>query len=411
MNYFILGKNPTLSVAEIASVLGKNLDYSLCGNDVLVLDKTIKDPQELQNKLAGVIKIGEIIAEFDGFDNEKIIAASVEYLKSIQTDKKLRLGLSLYSLKSIKQRSSESSKQLLRIGLTIKKHIKQEGLNARYVTSKEPNLSAVVVTKNKLIDQGAEFCIIANGDKVLLGVTQVVQPFESFSHRDYDRPARDAYSGMLPPKIAQAMVNLSMQDPKNSTLLDPFCGSGTILQEAALLGFQNIIGSDLEEKAFADTKTNLDWLKGEYDIGKTEFEVYHQPVESISEILKPKTVDVIITEPLLGKPLRGHESPDELTNQANELAGLYNKAFEQFKIILKKDGIVVFIFPVYKSKMKDIYSPAFHDVLKLGFEKINPLPKTTPGNITKISPRGGIVYNREGQRVLREIFVFKKIDK
>ncbi len=408
MHYFILGKNPTLSVAEIASVLGKNLDYSLCGNGVLILDKTIENPQELQNRLAGVIKIGKIIAEFDGFDNEKIITSSVEYLKSIKTDKKLRLGLSLYSLQSMKERSSEATRQLLRIGLTIKKQIKQAGLNARYVTSKEPNLSAVVVTKNKLIDQGAEFCIITRGKKVLLGVTQSVQPFESFSHRDYDRPARDAYSGMLPPKISQAMVNLSEQDPNSSTLLDPFCGSGTILQEAALLGFQKIIGSDLEEKAYTDTKTNLEWLKGEYDISKTEFEVYHQPVESILEILKPNSIDVIVAEPLLGKPLRGHESQDELTTQANELAGLYTKAFEQFKTILKNDGKVVFIFPIYKHK--DVYSSAFHDVIKLGFEKINPLPKSIPEMINKISPRGGLVYNREGQRVLREIFVFKKID-
>lgn len=72
--------------------------------------------------------------------------------------------------------------------------------------------------------------------------------------RDYGRPARDARVGMLPPKLAQIMLNLSVKDEKSGTVLDPFCGTGVLLQEAALAGF-DFIGSDIEPRMVEMTLT------------------------------------------------------------------------------------------------------------------------------------------------------------
>ena len=91
------------------------------------------------------------------------------------------------------------------------------------------------------------------GQQFSLAQTEAVQPFEQFSARDFGRPGRDDLSGMLPPKLAIIMINLA-QTPLNSILLDPFCGSGTILSEAVLLGYTNLIGTDISEKAIADSK-------------------------------------------------------------------------------------------------------------------------------------------------------------
>jgi len=89
---------------------------------------------------------------------------------------------------------------------------------------------------------------------------------------------------MLPPKLAQIIVNLAtgpLPDDKMSsicdipadqiipqphlgqTLLDPFCGTGVLLQEAALMGY-NVYGSDLEARMVDYTAQNLAWLETTY---------------------------------------------------------------------------------------------------------------------------------------------------
>ena len=40
---------------------------------------------------------------------------------------------------------------------------------------------------------------------------------------------------MLPPKLAQIIVSLSGTQP-GQTVLDPFCGTGVVLQEALIMG-------------------------------------------------------------------------------------------------------------------------------------------------------------------------------
>jgi len=66
-----------------------------------------------------------------------------------------------------------------------------------------------VVEQNKLIESGIEFCLIVDKNRVFLGKTLVVQPFKDLSKRDFGRPARDDHSGMIPPKLAQMMINLA----------------------------------------------------------------------------------------------------------------------------------------------------------------------------------------------------------
>src|SRR5690606_22324116 len=83
-------------------------------------------------------------------------------------------------------------------------------------------LASVAVTKNLLLEKGAEICVLAASDKVYVGKTLQVQDFEDYGRRDYQRPVRDEEQGMIPPKVAQSMINL-VNAPAGATLLDPFC--------------------------------------------------------------------------------------------------------------------------------------------------------------------------------------------
>lgn len=69
------------------------------------------------------------------------------------------------------------------------------------------------------------------------------------------RPA--PHPSSMDPRLARAMVNLS--GIKSGTLIDPFCGSGGILIEAALMGLK-AKGGDLDPDMIERSKKNLTYL-------------------------------------------------------------------------------------------------------------------------------------------------------
>jgi tRNA G10 N-methylase Trm11 len=206
---------------------------------------------------------------------------------------------------------------------------------------------------------------------------------------------------MLPPKLALMLFNLANID-QNETLLDPFCGSGTIVSEALLRGHKKIIATDLSEKAISDTKTNIAWLKNSRDaLSVDAFKSEVVDVKKISEHVSPGTIDAVVTEPYLGKPLRGNELEDELKIQAADLSNLYFSAFSEFKKILRPGGRVVFIIPrfFHRSGSVLISDKLVPSIQKLGFTAQPLLPK-------EFSTQPFILYRRSDQRVGREIWKF-----
>ena len=94
------------------------------------------------------------------------------------------------------------------------------------------------------------------------------------SHRPYFSPIS------IHPRIARAMVNLSNCDVKEP-LIDPFCGTGGILIEAADMGIE-VIGIDLKEKMVEYSKGNLKHYGFEGKLVNSDFkEITKQKFSSI----------------------------------------------------------------------------------------------------------------------------------
>ena len=112
-----------------------------------------------------------------------------------------------------------------------------------------PTLGSAQIIHNSLTKQnGAELIIFKQNGSLQLAHTIHEQNIEAYAARDQARPKRDARVGMLPPKLAQTIINLaSGPHLPNQTLLDPFCGTGVVLQEALLMGY-NVYGTDIEPK-------------------------------------------------------------------------------------------------------------------------------------------------------------------
>ncbi|NCU39652.1 hypothetical protein EOL99_02045 [Candidatus Falkowbacteria bacterium] len=389
--FFILGNNPALSLAEVLAVI-KPKSYILISEEFLVTETSADlNPLTLSTVLGGTIKIGLIKEELaiSGYKN-KIEESILQIIRDRQKEVasgKFNFGFSNYS-----------NLDFGHLGLKIKKDLSSLKINTRFVVSREKTLSSVIVEQNKLLRKGVEIVFACYEDYVILGETMAVQPFKSLSYRDFSRPARDDKSGMLPPKLAKIMINLAEAD-KDGLLVDPFCGSGTILSEAILMGYNNLYGLDLSSKAIDDSFKNINWIKEQYQIEPVSIKFKVKNVLDLSKFIKVNSVSAFISEPYLG-PQRGKI---EFKSVIKEIEYLYTKALVQMYQVLEKGGRVVMVWPVF-------YGNKFVNPNIGEFKKISILPDNLKNEEIKkrINQRGNIVYGRAGQKVFREVIVLEK---
>ncbi|MFA6306556.1 MAG: methyltransferase domain-containing protein [Patescibacteria group bacterium] len=414
--FFILGSNPTLSLAELAAIFHDGR-LSLVQKNIAILEISQEIKAKIIKKIGGVIKFGAVHGELFSFNPKDILKSMASFSKPEKSESKFNFGISFYGKAKI---------NIKILGMEFKKLLKQAGLNSRWVISREPTLSSVVVEQNKLTsDRGVEIVMIEFNKKLFLGKTIAVQPFKELSFRDYGRPARDDRSGMLPPKLAQIMINLALAPSPSKgegggevTILDPFCGSGTIITEALLMGFKNIIGADISNRALNDTKTNFVWIQSNFQISTLNFKLFNADATQISKKIAPNSVNAIITEPYLGPQNSGFE----IAKVVKELEQLYSKSLKEFKKILKPAGRIVMIWPVFKvnhlslrgsasdrSNLTDSVPRKTLNPDIVGLKIVNPIPANLQKNIfLKLTSRETMVYGREEQRVWREIVILEK---
>jgi len=379
--WFLLGREPLISGAELVARL-KLAKYKY-QPPFLQADIEINS-HDLIKKLGGTIKIAQELVET--VTENKLLEIMTGELEKVEG--KIHFGISVYESPTL------TIDQVETWGKRIKKSLKEQNRSVRYVFNRELNLSSVSVKKNGLVNRGREFIINTNPDKTYnIAYTLDVQPFEEFGERDFGRPGRDDLSGMLPPKLAIMMINIS-QAEEFSTILDPFCGSGTILTEAVILGYKNIIGSDYADKSIEDSRKNIEWIQNN-ESEKLNVKILKADINNISNQIEHGSIDTIITEPYLGKPLRGNEGEAELKKQGEELKKLYIKSFEQFTKILKPGGTVIFIIPRFRQRNGWITIDCVREIEKMGFTQ-KPL----------FENNNSLVYARPNQKLGREIFKF-----
>jgi len=274
------------------------------------------------------------------------------------------------------------------LGKNIKRALKEAGRSARYI----PYNNTATVLHNKLIEKEGYF-IVLDGEVFLI---KALQDIESFRKRDREKPGVDSKSGMLPPKLARTMINLGAKD-EDIHILDAFCGSGVLLLEAYTLGYTHIYGRDLSPKAIEDSKKNRNWIESTANNPKNKtFSLKVYDARKLDKDFTEESLDLIVSEPYMGKPLSGKESEQFLQNQADELAELFVDAFVAFSKILKKGGRVVFLVPQFRTR---------NDWITVNIDKaiktsgLKPLP---------FKENKTLLYSRPGQHVGRRIWRFEK---
>jgi len=422
---FVLGRVYTLSLAELFSYFKtQKIEVSIvdCSPEVLIIEVEGQlDVQKIQKALGGVVKILRIIDVVKKKEADSINFALEHYFKpsKIKTDflknakGKIQFGVSIYLLDSTVRAFGEPK----RVGMFIKRAMQELGSSIRLVIPEfnSLTLASVVVTKNLLLEKGAEICIIASLDHVYVAKTLVVQDFEDYGRRDYQRPVRDDKQGMIPPKVAQLMLNFAETAP-GETMLDPFAGIGTIVQEGVLLGYR-MLGSDINPQAISGSETNLEWFRNRYKIPKGKFHSEVSDAREVSKLVENlikigafKSISGIVTEGYLG-PMYGKFPPqNEIQANFKELQELYEKAFQDFLKFLPAGGRVVICLPAYKNRDDYTMFPSLDFITKLGYNTVDLIPsilaETMP--FLKLTERKTAIYDRKDQIVAREIVIFEK---
>ena len=399
----ILGRQPEIGLAELESLYGQVSVTRLSDHAVGLM----LDPHQVDfMRLGGSTRFAGIVGEIPSTDWKQVEKGLVAFARStafvIPTSGKFHLGLSAYGF-------DISAAKLNALGLTIKKVVRtRHDGSVRLAPNNETELSTAQVIHNNLVGpNGAELLIIAGANKTYLAKTISVQDIASYTLRDRGRPKRDARVGMLPPKLAQIIINLAagtaephayVQDNtalSRPQVLDPFCGTGVILQEALLTGFR-CSGTDLEPRMAAYSRENIDWLLKTCHLPAPMPEIAVGDATSCSW---QQTIDFVACETYLGRPFTSPPSREILEKTVREVDTIIRKFLRNIHPQLSSGTRLCVAVPAWsldgqyqRSTDKFRHLPTLDQLTELGYNQVRYIH--APQNL---------IYHRDGQVVGREL--------
>ena len=394
---FILGRSPALSIEELLVVL-KPLGHIVEITNAFLVFQGAIDPIALLSRLGGTIKIARVEHMCDHWKDisfDMCLKSMRSELRDQQT--KFNFGISVYG-------ANEAYAHLNALGLQMKKHLRHIGYKARLVTSRDRQLSSVIVHTNNLLKREM---VVAQGKRCYLGITQAVQDFDSYSRRDYGRPDRNSQRGMLPPKLAQIMLNLASVS-MDAKLLDPFCGGGTIVQEALLLGVHSVYGSDKDPAAIMEAEHNISWLREHFGVRRPQLK--HAAIVDVRHTFPDLRFDAIVTEPYLGPArllMKQGLMRSDFDAALREVRNLYRDLFKVAGGSTGSRASMVVVFPVYNLFNREYPVGSLEEFEGFGWRLVRPAAQQYVPSLD-LSPRGLLYYSRPDQVVRREITVWRK---
>ncbi len=323
---FILGRDPGLSLAEIASYLqSQKMSFRLKDHNdkIAILEMQEFNPVKMINRLGGTVKIAEFTKDYSYYGNKNKIT---------------------YAVGTIACDADDFIEEL-------RKMFRREKLKA---TLRMPKPGEEQLMPSKAASLDLEFIVYKND---IYRVVAVSRPKE-FKARDETRPAFEPLS-VISLRLAKIMINLSQAARE---VLDPFCGKGTILQEALMMGL-NAVGVD---KDVNDADKNLNWLGDKF---KGKWRLIQGDSTEISYLINE--VEAVATEPYMGPYWKNIPAKEEAERTAKMLSKMYLSFLKEAKKILK--GKIAIIIPRFKSTGGRVEMDVDKIIKEAGFKIYQPI--------------------------------------
>jgi tRNA (guanine10-N2)-dimethyltransferase len=149
----------------------------------------------------------------------------------------------------------------------------------------------------------------------------------------------------MSPRLARVLLNLSGLR-KGQTVLDPFCGSGTILAEAFIRSMR-CLGLDAKTNRVRDARENLGWLVG--TVKDKGYDIRVGDARELPRVLRGSKVDAVVTEPLLLPRIEARPKTSTATDLINRASEVYGDALVSMAEVLQPGGRVVVVVPVIQT--------------------------------------------------------------
>lgn len=410
MHIAILGRQPALGMAELERLYGAAATRWFSDEAALVTTDDFDF-----NRLGGCMKAGRVVLQLNGGWGDVSHAIIEHYLKTWdEVDHKITLGISAYGFKT-------TARDVQKTGIILKQRLRKELVNIRLIPNEYPALNTAASHHNKLglSPNKIELLIVRAGNGAVIVAESVgAQNISAIAARDQARPRTDAFVGMLPPKLARIMVNLAVSSTPSSsdfTILDPFCGTGVVLQEALLLGY-SAEGADISEKMVNYTSENLEWLRKKYPnilnlAHGVQLADATKDTWVVSRLLKDKSgnpmdakfipmkIDAVVSEAYLGQPFSAPPRPEKLTEVRGNCNHIISNFLQSVGSQTKSGTPLVIAVPAWRdTKGNFTHLPLIGSLSKLGFERVK----------LKNVRDDELLYFRETQVVARELLILVK---
>ena len=307
------------------------------------------------NQLAGVHKIALPLPAVDSPEFEDAISFP---------ESNFNFSLSLYCMEGDLEGAYEELSNELLITLREAGHKK-----ANLVRSRQ----GVELFSEKVVSRSAmDFIAFPMGATTQWGVTVYTTDTEAFKERSSERPY--VTSGIsLSSRLARLLVNLSGVE-KGQVLLDPFCGSGTILGEALLKGVEGI-GVDRNHGSVARTRDNLEWVASnarEQGRKVPEFSMIVGDATRLRGLLGDRKVDAIVSEPILVPKLSAPPSLEKARKLIRHASAIYSEALHEMSGVLRSGGRMVLVTPSLRTLEGRDVNLVFDDIRDVGLRPLQP---------------------------------------
>ena len=304
-----------------------------------------------------------------------------------------------------------------------------------------PYEAQLAAKQQQVVDQltrigKVELLLVKTTDhRLIIAESRGVQNITAYTRRDRHRPKRDAFVGMLPPKLAQIMLNLALgagslahqKSCSNSatgsasslsdksmvlrtalpdafdleettgsrpvvTILDPFCGTGTVLQEALLAGY-DVVGTDLSQKMVDYTTENLSWLQLTFTAPGNIIDI-HQADTTTHRWLNSTHLTAIVCETYLGQPFSVPPTPQKLAAVVGNCNHIITSFLTNIRPQLAPNTPLCIAVPAwYDASGQATHLPLIKHLQQLDYHHLN---RRTP-----------LIYRRPDQVVARELLILQ----
>ena len=342
------------SLLEAQCVLGDRAKLSLHCDDIATA-KLEGKPFKAYGELAGVHKVALPLPPID----------SPEFIESITfPDRNFNFSLSLYCSRGDPEAEYDALSENLLSTIRSAGHKKANLIRSR----SGPELYSQRVLSRSAMD----FVAFPLGALFQWGITVFIPETEEFRARSTERPY--VSSGIsLSSRLARLLVNVAGVS-KGQVLLDPFCGSGTILGEALLRGV-NCLGIDRNHGSVERTKKNLAWFlsQGGYHSNPApSFSVRTGDATNLRKTLPDELVDAVVSEPILMPRLTSAPSLEKARKLVKHASFTYSEALYEMSGVLRRGGRIVLVTPSLRTVEGKEVSVTFDELDEAGLRFYQP---------------------------------------